>query len=75
MVAGAWMGEQGIAEHMSVGIAVISPILGGAMPTIGLCYINIIISHLHNFGKYAEQQLTNYLHCNQYVQKRPKSFG
>lgn len=27
-------------------------------------YIKNIISHLHNFGKYAHQQLTNYLHTN-----------
>lgn len=25
------------------------------------CYINIIISHLHNFGKCIQGQLTNYL--------------
>ena len=28
------------------------------------CYINNIISHLHNFGKYATPQLTKYLHNN-----------
>lgn len=37
----------------------------------GSCYINIIISQLHNFGKCLITQLTKYLHNNGMSIKQP----
>jgi hypothetical protein len=66
--SGLWEGgNMGTARDMEgkTGRSIASAESFHPLRCVKSCYINNIISHLHNFGKYAHPQLTKYLHNNQ----------